>query len=104
MATAYTNRVEAAIRKAKRHFGNECIISTTQPVDGAHLFPRSTHPHLVYVPQNIVPLSRRLHHVMDQFPRAADRITFLRQHVNPEHRPQLEAWLIDLLQVIAEAA
>jgi 5-methylcytosine-specific restriction endonuclease McrA len=104
MATAYTNRVEAAMRKAKRHFENECIISATQPVDAAHIFPRSTHPHLSYVPQNIVPLSRRLHHVMDQFPRAADRITFLRQHVNPEHRPQLEAWLIDLLQVIAEAA
>jgi len=104
MKTHYTAKIEAAMRKAKKHFHEECIISATQPVDAAHIFPRSTHPHLSYVPQNIVPLSRRLHYVMDQFPRAADRITFLRQHVNPEHRPQLEAWLIDLLQVIAEAA
>lgn len=104
MATDRYNRIEAAGRRAKKHFDNECIISTTQPVDACHIFPRSTHPTLAYVPQNIVPLSRRLHYVMDQFPRAADRITFLRQNVNPEHRHQLEAWLIDLLQVIAEAA
>lgn len=104
MNTDRSKRIEAACRKAKDHFGKECIISATQPVDACHLFPRSTHPHLSYIPQNIVPLSRRLHFTMDQLPRAADRITFLRKNVNPEHRKTLEAWLIDLLQVIAEVA
>lgn len=104
MNTDRSKRIEAAIRISKKHFLGECIISATQPVDGAHLFPRSTHPHLSYIPQNIVPLSRRMHYTMDQLPRAADRITFLRNNVNPEHRKTLEAWLIDLLQVIAEAA
>ena len=104
MATAYTNKIENAIKISKRHFGGECIITATQPVDGAHVFPRSTHPHLSGIPQNIVPLTRRLHIAMDEKTRAADRITFLRQHVNPEHKETLNQWLIELLQVIAGAA
>lgn len=98
------NRIESACRKAKKHFGNECIVSATQPVDACHIFPRSTHPHLSGIPQNIVPLTRRLHIAMDEKTRAADRITFLRQHVNPEHRETLNQWLIELLQIIAGAA
>lgn len=98
------NRIEAACRKAKKHFESECIISATQPVDACHIFPRSTHPALVSVPHNIVPLCRRLHHTMDSLPRAADRINFLRQNVNPEHRAKLEGWLVELLKTIAEAA
>lgn len=104
MKTPYTNKIENAIRAAKKHFGGECIITATQPVDGCHIMPRSTFPHLAGVPQNIVPLTRRLHIAMDSKTRAADRIVFLRQHVNPEHRETLNQWLIELLQVIAGAA
>lgn len=104
MKTPYTNKIENAIKISKRHFGGECIITATQPVDGAHVFPRSTHPHLSGIPQNIVPLTRRLHIAMDEKTRAADRIVFLRQHVNPEHRETLNQWLIELLQIIAGAA
>jgi len=104
MKTAYTKAIDNAMNRAKKHFGNECIMTATQPVDGCHIFPRSTHPHLSSMQFNIVPLCRRLHHTMDAMPRAADRINFLRQHVNPEHRAKLEGWLVDLLKVIAEAA
>lgn len=109
MKTPYVKAVDNAIRKAKKHFG-ECIISTTQQeLEGAHVFPRSTHKHLADVPQNIVPLTPYLHAQLDKHQdgttrRPAERIVFLRQKVNSEHRAALDAWLIELLQVIAAAA
>ena len=102
--TEYNKAITNAMNRAKKHFDGECILTATQPVDGAHILPRSTYPHLASVQYNIVPLCRRLHHTMDSLPRAADRINFLHQHVNPEHRAKLEGWLVELLKTIAEAA
>lgn len=109
MKTQQSKAIDNAMRKAKQHFG-ECIITTTQQeIEGAHIFPRSNYPHLKAVPYNIVPLTPFLHNRLDKHQdgtirRPADRITFLRQHVNPEHRETLNQWLIELLQIIAGAA
>jgi hypothetical protein len=36
-------------------------------VDPAHVLPRSTHPHLIYDPENIVMLSRLFHSRLDTY-------------------------------------
>jgi len=38
-----------------------------KPIDHAHIFPRSTHPHLKYDVDNIVLLSRLFHSRLDEF-------------------------------------
>ncbi len=49
------------------------------PIDHAHVYPRSTHPHLKYEEDNIVLLSRLFHSRLDQF---QDPVTG--QYIGPE--------------------
>ena len=95
--------IEAAIRRAKNHFGRVCIVTGLEGVDGCHILPRSTHPHLEAVQYNIVPLARHIHRAMDEH-RAADRIEWLRGVVMSENRELLEQWLLGLLTTIVRAA
>ena len=91
------------MRKAKQHFGSECLITGMGGVDGCHIFPRSTHPHLKAVMYNIVPLARHLHRKMDEH-RPADRVEWLRAVVKSENRELLDQWLLQLFIHIARAA
>jgi len=95
-------RIDSAMRRAKAHFG-ECIVTTTGEVDGAHIFPRSTYPYLAGCQYNIVPLTRHVHRAMDSTTRPVERIEWLRNHVNPEHRATLDQWLIELFKEMLRA-
>lgn len=101
--TTQKSTIESAIRRAKDHFGRVCIVTGMENPDGAHLLPRSTHPHLASCQYNIVPLARHIHMSMDAH-RAADRIEWLRGVVMSENRELLEQWLLGLLTHIVRAA
>jgi hypothetical protein len=91
------------MKRAKQHFGDQCIVTGLGSPDGCHLLPRSTHPHLAHCMYNIVPLARHMHQKMDEH-RAADRIEWLRSVVLLENREVLDQWLIQLLIQIVRAA
>jgi hypothetical protein len=101
--------IDRAMKRAKGHFGNECIVTGQANPDGAHIHPRSTHPWLRDREHNIVPLARHVHHILDQHEdgtvrRPVERIRWLMQHVQPENRDRLKDWLLGLLEDITGAA
>jgi len=83
--TARAKAINAAIRRAKAAFDEECIITGQAFPDGAHVYPRSTYPELAACEFNVVPLTRECHRYMDSLPAVAGRIEFLQRHCAPEH-------------------
>lgn len=99
--TARAKSIARAIVAAKRAFGNECLITGTRPVDGAHIYPRSLYPELVACEYNIVPLSRPCHQYMDARLTIADRVRYLLDHC-PYEKYDLLSERLDILDAIME--
>lgn len=96
--TERLKKIAAAMRRAKKAFGNECIITGAERIDGAHIYPRSTYPELAACEFNIVPLSRQCHEQMDRRQTGEEKISFLISLCRPENWPML----IDRLDKLAK--
>lgn len=87
-----TDRAKAitrAMNAAKSAFGRECLITGMEPVDGAHVYPRSLYPELVACEFNIVPLSRACHAFMDARKSIEERIEYLTSFCQDDKRDLL---------------
>jgi len=95
--------IDKAMREAKAAFDNECIMTLTSPVDGAHIYPRSTYPELAACEYNIVPLTREKHQYMDTLPTTAARLKFLIECCHSEKFGKLSERLERLEKIKGES-
>lgn len=96
------NRIKSAIREAKKRYENQCIVTGLGYPDGAHIIPRDVRPDLADNIDNIIPLAREAHRLLDQLPDRDHeaRFTFLLEITLPENLGRVKKQIDELRRQI----
>lgn len=100
--TEYEKKINRAMNEVKKKYGHECIFSDhyENTIIGAHIFKRSTHPHMAAWPENIVPLSEQNDFLLEAVKDPWKRICVILNSVNWSHEPMVILQMKKLIKLI----
>lgn len=99
--TEYEKRINRAMNAQKKKYGHECIFSGyhEETIIGAHIFKRSTYPHMAAWPENIVPLSPQNDLLLEAVEDPWKRICVILNSVNWSHEPTVTLQMKKLIKL-----
>jgi len=98
------NTTTTAKKIAKIRYSGKCLFCGQSPVDGAHIYPAGSHPHLKREDANIIPLCRQHHYILDDdsgLIRAPEnRIKLILVFTVNEYRAAVQSQISELYNII----
>ncbi len=100
--TEYEKKINRAMNAQKKKYGHECIFSGyhVDVVIGAHIFKRSTFPHMAAWPENIVTLSEQNDFLLEKISDPWKRICVIIDTVHISHEKTVMKQLKKLTRFI----
>jgi len=100
--TEYEKRINRAMSEVKKAYGHECIFSGhhEDTIIGAHIFKRSTYPHMAAWPENIVPLSPQNDLLLEAVKDPWKRICVILNSVDWSNEPRVVLQMKKLIQLV----
>jgi len=100
--TEYEKRINRAMNEVKKKYGHECIFSGhhEEVIVGAHIFKRSTFPHMAAWPENIVPLSPHNDFLVEKISDPWKRICIILDSVDPSFESRISFQMKKLIRSV----
>lgn len=102
--TEYEKRINRAMTAQKKKYGHECIFSGHHEdvIVGAHIFKRSSYPHMAAWPENIVPLSEQNDFLLEKVGDPWKRICIILNSVHWSVEPDVILQMKKLIKLVVE--